>query len=573
MNKKWVLLLIIGFTIALLNACVTKPVSLELTVDEQHWLEDHPVIYYGSDPEFAPYEYLDGNQKHVGIAADYVQKVEAILGVDFVLKPTVTWTEALEMGMRNEVNLLFMAKTSERLEYFDFTEPVVQAPNVFIVNSTKRSSLDLKNISQYKVGVQKSYSNKEYLLLLYPQSDTVDYETIVSGLQDLSAGKIDAFLADLGQTTYYINKYNIPNLLILDALEYDFELSFAVNKDYAPLMPILDKAIATISQIDRETIMERWYSSTYKSWLNRDRLKLLYIISITVTLVALFFFMTSLILRKIVHDKTKALVETNNALETRVLERTKALEDSMAQLVQAEKYASLGHVVSSVAHELNTPLGNLIISQSYGLKKLELVDTAYKSNTLSKRGLEESIQEIRDLFLSSIKTLEFIVSTIDRFKRLEATLISDYVGTIDIKEAIVKSIHLMRARDVIPDTVDVEMTLQPYKYDGNLVWVEEIVENLVLNSLVHNNYKCEKISIDMYKTDTLNIRFRDYGVGIPPELLPHIFEPFVKNNERAQLSGLGLSIVYNIVYRNLHGSIEVESVPNVHTDFIIKLPL
>lgn len=573
MIKKRIGLLIIGVTLFLLSACTAKTVALDLTDEEQKWLDEHPVIYYASDPEFAPYEYLDSNQKHVGIAADYIEKLEEILNVDFVLIPTTTWTEALDLGKSNTASFLFMAKTSERLKYFDFTEPVVQAPNVFIVNNTKRTSLDLKNISQYKMGVLKSYSNKEYLLLLYPQSNTVDYETIVEGLQDLSAGKIDAFLADLGQTTYYINKYNIPNLQILDALEYDFELSFAINKAYAPLMPIFNKAIGTVSQIERENIMEKWYSSTYRSWLNRDRIRLLYILSIGVTLLALFFFVTSIILRKIVHEKTRALIKSNNELESRVLERTKALEDSMKQLVQAEKYASLGHVVSSVAHELNTPLGNVIISQSFGLKRLEHLEESYKSNLLSKRGLEEGIQESKEVYLSSIKTLEYIINIVDRFKRLEATLISDYVGTLDIKEAIEKSIHLMRARAQIPSTVEIELDLFPYKYTGNLVWIEEVVENLIVNSLVHNNYKCDKISIRMYKTETLNICFRDNGVGIPESLLPHVFEPFVKSNDKSQFSGLGLSIVYNIVCRNLHGTIEVTSEPNVQTDFIIKLPL
>lgn len=579
MNKKYIFILSIIsiFTITIITGCkVNEGEELKLTEEESNWLKQHPVIYYASDPAFAPYEYIDENNKHKGIAADYIVEVEKMLDIDIVFIPTKTWSEALDLAKKNTVNFLFMSKSSERLKYFYYTKPFVFSPNMFIANKDYNTSFNIKDIDKYNIGVLKAYSNKDYLILLYPQAKTKDYETIVDGLFDLSSGKIDLFLADLGQANYYINKYGINNLVILDSLGYDFKFSFAVNKDYKMFASILDKALDSMSEIDNERIMERWISTDYKNWINRDKIKLAYVIIYIASACLFITVILIFILRKMVKRRTLELEAINKKLEDRVNERTKELKASIDnlietqnKLIQSEKYASLGYVVSRVAHELNTPMGNLLMLQSYGLEKSNNYIKIYDTDIFKK----EDLKEISEVFESSMRNIEYVINILERFKRLEATLISSYKTKINLKVSIELAIEMMYSKNLIPEGSIIETELEDIYIYANNLWIEEIVENLVLNSIEHNESNENHIQILSKGKEFLEIIFRDYGSGIDSDVIEHIFEPFYKKSKDSRHSGLGLSIVYNIVYKNLRGSIDVRSIPNEVTEFIIKIPL
>lgn len=577
MKKKYLFILSIISIFIIITGCkFNKGNELKLTEEELNWLKQHPVIYYASDPEFAPYEYIDENNEHKGIAADYIAEMEQILDIDIVFVPTNTWSESLDLAKKNTVNFLFMSKSSERLKYFYYTEPFVFSPNMFIANRNYNTSFNIKNIENYNIGVLKAYSNKDYLILLYPQAKTKDYETIVDGLFDLSSGKIDLFLADLGQANYYINKYGINNLVILESLGYDFKFSFAVNKDYKILVSIFDKALDSMSEIENESILEKWISTDYKNWINRDQIKLAYGI-MYIALACLFITIILIfILRKMVKNRTVELEVINKKLEDRVNERTKELKASIDnlietqnKLIQSEKYASLGYVVSRVAHELNTPMGNLLMLQSYGLEKSNNYTKIYNSDMFKK----EDLKEISEIFESSMRNLEYIINVLERFKRLEATLISSYKTKINLKAAIELAIEMMYSKKLIPEGSIIETELEEFYIYANNLWIEEIVENLVLNSIEHNKLNQNHIQIISRVKDSLEITFRDYGSGIEPDIIEHIFEPFYKKSKDSRHSGLGLSIVYNIVYKNLMGCINVKSILNEVTEFVITIPI
>lgn len=132
---------------------------------------------------------------------------------------------------------------------------------------------------------------------------------------------------------------------------------------------------------------------------------------------------------------------------------------------------------------------------------------------------------------------------------------------------------MMYSKNLIPEGSIIETELENIYIYANNLWIEEIVENLVLNSIEHNESNENHIQIFSKGKEFLEIIFRDYGSGIDSDVIKHIFEPFYKKSKDSRHSGLGLSIVYNIVYKNLRGSIDVKSIPNEVTEFIIKIPL
>jgi signal transduction histidine kinase len=72
--------------------------------------------------------------------------------------------------------------------------------------------------------------------------------------------------------------------------------------------------------------------------------------------------------------------------------------------------------------------------------------------------------------------------------------------------------------------------------------------------------------------DTVEIRVRDNGEGIPQEIRDRIFNPFFTTKPTGQGTGLGLSISHDIVVQQHHGTLEVDSAPGQYTEFVIRLP-
>ncbi len=582
------MIILVGLFLLLISCQPEKPDRYELTDDEQAWLDAHPVIYYATDPEFAPYEYYDENQIHTGLVPDYLVYMENILGVDIKLKYTDTWSNALEMGRNNEVNFLFMTETVDRAEFFYFTRPFIFSPNVLLINSDYDSSISFDNMADFTFGVLTDYSSKDYFKLIYPQAKTEDYDTIIEGIFALSSGKVDAFLADLGQTSYYINKYDINQISVYDSISYDFQFTFAVNKEYEPLVGILDKALASMTAEQHKDIKDEWFQSEYKNWLNKGQTRLIYIGAITITITAAILLLLIFIMRSIIKNKTNELEIINLELEKRVLERTQEivsvngeleisimeLINTQEKLITSEKYASLGKIVASVAHELNTPLGTSITSVSYGKREINKLITKYQDSTLSKLCFEDTSAAVAESFETTSSYLKRIAKILDQFKRLEATLISNTLEQVNLKDCIEQSIKQINVRDMIPEGFDIELDIdENIELSADQLWIDEIVINIVLNAILHGKLEKDTICITAKQNDYLTLTFEDHGIGISPSDQKKIFEPFYKNPHEHDHIGLGLSIVYNIVVNNLLGSIEIDSKSYDKTSFMIKIPV
>ncbi len=554
--------------------------TFELSEKEKAWLNDNPVIYHVPDLAFAPYEYIDDYDMMKGLVADYLKILEEILEIRFEIVSTTSWTEALNFAKENSNHTLFMSKTEEREKNFVFTEPFIFAPNVMVINDQNHKEIDKDSMSKYTFGLIKNYAASEYFRLVYPDASYIEYDEINEALIALKAGKTDVFVGDLAQTSYYLNLNKLDHLIVYESIEFDYKFRFAVNKDSEIFIGILDKALSSITLEEHANIKEKWFQAEYKDWLNRDRIKFIYISSITIFGIAAFMFIVIILLRRIVKTRTLELKIINEELEKRVEDRTEALEKSINDLVntqdkliQSEMYASLGKLVSGVAHQLGSPLGTSITNIGFGKKKLENLIYQYEQEQLSKSLLEETVYELVTLLQQSEDNLKSIGSKLSQFKKLESTLITDEKEKIQLSAAVSKSVQQMQAQNLIPDTYSVEIDIDEsiYIICANL-WIDTIVNNLIINAIEHSNIPSDTIKIIAYQNEMIHLIFEDHGKGITTINEEKIFEPFFKHDSLNEHTGLGLSIVRNIAVNKLHGSIEIKSEPYEQTQLIIKIP-
>ncbi|MDG4595312.1 MAG: PAS domain S-box protein [Candidatus Contendobacter sp.] len=263
-------------------------------------------------------------------------------------------------------------------------------------------------------------------------------------------------------------------------------------------------------------------------------------------------------------------------LEELVAERTAKLRQAMTQLVQSEKLAALGHLVASVAHELNTPLGNArVVAGSLG-EALRKFAAAVESGALRRSQVEGFLSRSRE--------------AVDLLER-NAARAADLIG--HFKEVAVDQTSMRRRRFLLRQTVEeLLIALQPqFKRTAHRVEVdippdieldsypgplEQVFANLVSNSLAHGFVGREAGTIRVgavpLDPDRVQIDYADDGVGISDAALDRIFEPFFTTKLGSGGSGLGLYIVYNLVTGVLGGQIQAKSAPGRGSRFELILP-
>ncbi len=139
--------------------------EIDWTGEEMAFMEEHPVIRLGVDPQFLPFEFIDENGEHKGIAADYLDIVSAKTNLKFELQKGLTWPKAYDKALAREIDILpAIGKTEEREKHFIFSEPYYYFKRVI---ATKDSDVHISSIEDLKgltVAVQRNSSHHSYML-------------------------------------------------------------------------------------------------------------------------------------------------------------------------------------------------------------------------------------------------------------------------------------------------------------------------------------------------------------------------------------------------------------------------
>jgi two-component system NtrC family sensor kinase len=226
------------------------------------------------------------------------------------------------------------------------------------------------------------------------------------------------------------------------------------------------------------------------------------------------------------------------------------------QLVQSRKLASIGTFTSGIAHELNNPLNNISITA-------ETLMLNY--HDMPEKEMDEMIGDI----LSQADRASHVVKNLLEFSRTERPYLID-LNITEVIERTVKLIgnqlivsHIRLEKDIAADLPSIQ---------GRRQDLQQAFVNILLNAIhAMPGGGVIKIRAGRGPKGYIKIDLSDTGTGIKPEALEHIFDPFYTTKESGQGTGLGLSLVYNII-RTHGGYIEVKSELNKGTTFSIYLP-
>lgn len=259
-----------------------------------------------------------------------------------------------------------------------------------------------------------------------------------------------------------------------------------------------------------------------------------------------------------------SLTEWSQKLEEKVAQKTEELRRAQGQVLQMERMASLGKLAASVAHELNNPLAGMLTYARLIRRELD------------QQPLDSPVREELGRYLEIVerecRRCGEIVKDLLTFARPSGMRMAN----VNINEIVKRTLVLVR-HHLEMRGVQLQTQLLP---DGSEIVADgDRIEQALLALLVNAVEAMEQLPRGEGRlgvcltagADEVHVIISDNGVGIPPEVLPHIFEPFVSTKQKASGVGLGLAVVYGIVQRH-GGSIEVESQPGRGTTFGVRLP-
>ncbi len=256
------------------------------------------------------------------------------------------------------------------------------------------------------------------------------------------------------------------------------------------------------------------------------------------------------------------------------------LELRQRHLVQSEKLASLGTLLSGVAHELNNPLSNISSSSQILSEEFDAGTTEFKKELIAQ--INDQTDRARNIVRSLLefsRDKEFKKQPLPLNELLKETILfikGQMTGNVSVRINVPGDLTIIADKQRIQQVLlnlmknaveAVEgrgaVTVTAAKHSALDKAADD--ENSIYNYLKYRG-KCT------LEEDTMDIQIHDTGPGIPPELLSKIFDPFFTTKDVGKGSGLGLFIVHEIIEEH-DGCIGVDSAPGKGTTFLIRLPM
>lgn len=248
------------------------------------------------------------------------------------------------------------------------------------------------------------------------------------------------------------------------------------------------------------------------------------------------------------------LDEAFNDMSKSLKDRDEKLQKAHEQLMRSEKLAALGEMAAGVAHEINNPLGGILLYSNLVLEDIPESGTA-----------RENMQKI----IHQTNRCKNIVQGLLDFARAP----TGEMIPLQINEVVRTALNLVKDQAMFHGIeVETRFAENPGEVIGDPSRLEEVFLNLFINAANAMKEEGGKLQIITAAANHgVRVIIKDTGKGIDKAHLPHIFEPFFTTKDPGQGTGLGLSIAYGVIQRH-NGFIDVESTPGKGATFIVFLP-
>jgi polar amino acid transport system substrate-binding protein len=539
-----------------------------------------PVLIVGGDRDYPPYEFLDKNGIPAGYNVELTRAIADVMGMEVEFR-FGGWSEMRTALLKGSVDVLQgISYSDDRARTLTFSPPhtiithaIFARKETPVVNSVEK--LRGKEIVVFQDGIMHDYLNslgfaKELFLT----------DTPADALRLLASGKHDYAVLAMLPGMYIIRELKLSNLVPVAKSISSQRYCYAVRKGNEELLARFNEGLAILKKTGRyQEIYDKWLGVLGPPKVAWDKV-VRYGSMVLVPLLAVLA--GTLLWSRTLH---KQVARRTAELAQEVTERKRALEElklHQNKLIQADKMASLGVLVAGVAHEINNPNGLILLNMPI-IKEVyrdaeELLDRYFNDQGdfmlggLPYSRMRKEVPYLLDEMHEAANRIKRIVEELKDFSRQDSSPATDLVDINLIAQAAIRLVEpsIRTATTCFSTSYDSDMPL----VSGSAQRIEQVLINLILNACQALSSNEQGISLTTgYDKDTESviICLQDEGVGIAPENVSRLTDPFFTTKRESGGTGLGLSVSASIVKEH-NGSLQFDSVPGRGTTVTLTLP-
>lgn len=508
-----------------------------LSMEEQEWLLNNDHFVLGVDPVWRPFEFIDEKGAYSGITSEYVARVAERLSIEMTPAKRLTWAEVIEKVKNGQLDILpGVSPSKEREEYLVFSDSYVNFPTVVVTRSGFKHIQSMNDLSGKLVAVAEGYLIIDLLKNNHPGIEIKLVENISEGLQSVQDKEVFGYIDNLAAITHYTRANQMDEIRVAFITPYEDSISFGIRKGLEPLVPIINKALASISAKERKAITNSWLEVRVNVGTN--------IITIVSWGLPIFMVLVSIILY---------VLRSNNRMQMEIKRRTQT-EFELEEAKNIAQKANLlkGDFLANMSHEIRTPM-NAVMGMTHLLENTKLDP--------------EQKKYIDTLNQSSASLLLLIDDILDLSKIEAGKLALEHLpfNIRDILNNLVQQIQVLSLGPAVKFSVKVNDEI-PALLVGDGLRLGQILLNLTGNAAKFTKQGSIgiKVSIDSRSQQQITLHFvvEDTGIGMTDKQIENIFQTYSQADSSTTReyggTGLGLAICKSLC-KLMQGDIWVKS--------------
>ncbi len=550
-------------------------------MDQEDPVGSRETIVVGGNSAYPPYEFLDKEGKPAGFVVDLTRAIAEAMGFNVKIELGESWADMRKALEDGKVDVLQGISYSEdRTKILDFSSPHSYVSHSIFARKGAKPVNSLDELRGKEVVLMGRGVMYDYFVQAGLPIQPVPAPTVADAVKLLASGQYEYSVLATLPGSYIIKDLGITNVGVVAKSIDTKQYCYAVKKGNLTILAKFEEGMALLKHTGQyKKLQDKWLGdietpSVRLSWMAKHSLSivasLLLVLGVTLT--------WSRVLKHQVSIRTAAL-------EHEVDERKLAAEKlrlQQQQLVQADKMAALGVLVSGMAHEINNPNGLILLDLpviAEAMKDIDLILKTYYMETgdfkmggLPYSRMRHEIPHMIDEMHEASKRIRRIVEDLKQFSRKSD---GDLKEPVDLNNVVQTSLRLAdNSLRTATDHYNVRYTEPLPKVKGNFHRLEQVVVNLILNACQSLEGPDKGIFVSTLQdpqTGYVLLHVCDQGMGIPPENLPRLTDPFFTTKRDTGGTGLGLAISDGII-REHGGTIRFESIPGEGTTVIVALP-